>query len=467
MSTVYSVPQQMNGAALDALAAGREARRWGVAMLAVVVLTWAAAPVIGLELTLRTLAFVGLGGLALGLIFPTVGVLSVGLLCVLDAPMRVYVLTGGLLRWNTFSYILCVVLLIGAPRLLRRNDAQTRLLQLLLVVMGIGLLISPDAAAGVERMLNVVGTLGMLVYMWAVDSDETSWYWLGLVCGVAGAAGGLAFYASLGGNKLILATGSLDYINPNSWSYLPLGAMFALCLGFRAAQRERFGEFAFQLLTLVNIAWVFLSGSRGNLLVAIMCALFVLAMTRGGTARLRTIVGAVLILVAAAAQFSMLASHTTTRLQETFDPSISITHRSSGRSDIVRGGLHMFLTHPVGVGTGGFTASWSQPGGGAEVSRVYGYSEPVQAHSGWLAILVENGIPGLLALAAFILSFAVTGLHRHDRFLRLLGLLVAVSLALAFLSTEFAGKCFWFMAAGAMALLHAPRAGGGRPAQRT
>jgi O-antigen ligase len=121
---------------------------------------------------------------------------------------------------------------------------------------------------------------------------------------------------------------------------------------------------------------------------------------------------------------------------------------------LVIGGWYIFLDHPFGVGTGAFQRVWAGLGY-LEDLQGYARGKESAAHSEWIKILVENGIPGGLLLSSFVLSFTVTGWRRHDRNLLTLGLLVTATLAIAFISTEIQwGKGLWFLAAGVTALLN-------------
>src|SRR5205085_6576527 len=124
----------------------------------------------------------------------------------------------------------------------------------------------------------------------------------------------------------------------------------------------------------------------------------------------------------------------------------------SGRSDLGLGGYYIFLEHPLGVGTGGFAASWATLGARDRLSG-FKQGEEFPAHSGWIKVLAENGLPGIVLLVLYTYSFLRGGLRAHDRRVRGLSLMVGVALGVAFLSTEFQGKGFWFVAAGATALL--------------
>lgn len=434
--------------------AEREAESWGAALLVAVSLCWSSALVIGFIASLRLLFLIGLLVAIIGLFRPIVGVLGIGLLMVLDVPARVYVMTGGLLRWNTLSYWLALVTLLGLPGLLRRSDLQTRLWQVFVLIMAVGLIITPDRSSGLQRLLDVGAAFGILAYLSAGARSVNTWFWLGLVCGVAGAGGGLAFYAGHHALTYITTASASESINPNAWSHMPLTAMFALCLGARAAQRRTWGEFVYELLAFINLTWVFLSGSRGNMLIGTCCALFLIGVSTSAWTKVRAGLAAVVVIGALSVQFSSVLSYSVGRLAMSFDPRLSLTTRSSGRWDIVRGGWHMFTRHPLGVGTGGFDAAWHLPGGGDEVPTVYTTTNEVDAHSGWLEVLVENGIPGIIAFMAFVLSFSIAAPRSRERYLQWLGFLVTGAFALGFLSTAFESKGLWFLAAGVIVLLH-------------
>ena len=75
------------------------------------------------------------------------------------------------------------------------------------------------------------------------------------------------------------------------------------------------------------------------------------------------------------------------------------------------------------------------------------------AHSGWIKVLAENGVPGILLLGAYVLSFTVSGWRARNPELLRLGLMVSAVLTVAWLSTEFQNKALWLLAAGATVLL--------------
>ncbi|HEX7571702.1 MAG TPA: hypothetical protein VF514_01310, partial [Bacteroidota bacterium] len=135
------------------------------------------------------------------------------------------------------------------------------------------------------------------------------------------------------------------------------------------------------------------------------------------------------------------------------DSEQSMVGRTSGRSDLAYGGLLIFLDHPFGVGTGGFTVAWAKMGFRQSLSG-YGYGANREAHAGWIKVLAENGFLGFFVLAAFAVSFAVMGWRKRRAGLFSVGLFVTSVLLVAWVSTEFASKGIWFLTAGATVLLN-------------
>jgi hypothetical protein len=77
------------------------------------------------------------------------------------------------------------------------------------------------------------------------------------------------------------------------------------------------------------------------------------------------------------------------------------------------------------------------------------------AHSGWVKIMAENGIPGLLLLLAYALSFLIVGRRSPYPIVRKMGTLVSVVLLASWISAEFDSKGLWLFCAGATVLLQA------------
>jgi hypothetical protein len=209
-------------------------------------------------------------------------------------------------------------------------------------------------------------------------------------------------------------------------------------------------------LAMVNLAWIFLSSSRGNILMAGMCLVYLILGVRGVSRRLAFAVVAVVLAGAVTLQFSEFSDRAVERIGHLLDPDYNLTSRTSGRYDRAIGAWHIFLNNPFGVGTGGFRVAWARLGDLGGTLQTHGVGTETAAHSGWMRVLAENGVVGGLLFAAYVLSFAVAGFQRArlNRDLLLLGVLTSAVLAVGFVSTEFSGKGLWFLAAGVTVLLH-------------
>jgi O-antigen ligase len=208
-------------------------------------------------------------------------------------------------------------------------------------------------------------------------------------------------------------------------------------------------------LALLNAGWVFLSGSRGSALISGACLLFILIRLRPSKGVLVTVAVATLTAVAAVNQFEALESRAAFRVTKLFDTDYSGSDRTSGRSDLARGGWQMFLEHPLGIGTGGFPHGWALF---SNRSRAWAFGGAhKEAHSAWIKVLVENGVPGICLFAAFVLSFAFVGWTRRTGGQLLSGVFVTGLLSMAFVVDEFQGKGLWFLAGAGMVCLGAGR----------
>lgn len=408
---------------------------WGYVLLIVVV--WAGSLVFGFQTALGLLTGLAFASAILGLRWPVVGLFGITLLCTMDALTRVYLLTGGLLRWNTFNYVLLGVAALHLPFLLRLNDPQTRLMQFFVFLLGIQLVFSADKSEGVQHLLGAVSMFGLLVYFARSAADTHAWSWIGFIGGVTAGAGSLAYF---------LLRSELGKIDPNAWSYFPLTALFCICLATTSVAQRRGRQHALALLAMLNFAWLFLSGSRGGLLTGVCCIIYLIVMMRGLSTRVTVIVAATLVSLVLSTQFADLQENTIHRLTKSLDGTYSAADRTSGRADLVLGGWYIFRDHPLGVGTGGFANAWSRLGMREGLS---GFKQGVafDAHAGWIKTLAENGLPGVVLLVSFVLSFTLSGQRRGGALL-CLGLLITATLSLAFWSTEFQGKGLWLLCAG-------------------
>jgi hypothetical protein len=410
---------------------------WGQRFILVIVLVWGASFFIGFQNSLTILAIIGFITAILGWRSPSIALLGLGMIAALDSMVRVFLLSGGLLRWNTFNYWMLLVILLSIPFMLRLRDPHSRFLQVFIFLLLLGLLISPRKTFGIQDIVSILSLFGMYVYFARVVKVESNIHWLGLVIGILTAVGNLAYF---------LQKQNLPYINPNAQANFPLTGLFAILLTYPAARCHHRSRLLLLLLAAVNMVWIFLSGSRGNMLVGIFCFLFLFLLTRSmtwGTLFLSLGIFTALYLTSTFVDDQLYARQ---RIEKLFDTSFTLAQRTSGRSDLALEGWRIFLENPLGVGTGGFRYY-------AGRSEILEFHEK-PAHSAWIKTLSENGILGFLILFGYLTSFTIVGLRKKEQDLQLLGIFVTIAFATTYLSTEFQGKALWFLAAGATVLLH-------------
>jgi O-antigen ligase len=383
-----------------------------------------------------------------GLRRPAIGLLGIAMLCALDPLVGPLLLNGGLWRWNTLNYWLLVVMFLWAPFLIRVSDVHSRLLQALVVLLTLEILLSADPARGMQDVLDVVTSFGVLVYIYRAGVDGETWFWVALTCGVLGTCASAGFLSQM-----------LQFpsINPNNWSHVPLTSVLVVCLGFPLCEKFPRRQALLGVLAVVNTAWVFLSTSRGSLLIALVSLTFLVLLAP----RLRRSVvhfalgGLVCVLILS--EFASLRSTTMKRVRLLFNPEESMRDRTSGRFDLALGGWYIFREHPLGIGTGGFSVAWAQLGPREGLSKFH-LGQATPAHSGWVKVLSENGIPGLVLLIMYVVSFSVAGRRTGVRRLRLLGYLVTASFTFGLVPVELSHKDLLFLAQGASMFLHRPLA---------
>jgi len=229
---------------------------------------------------------------------------------------------------------------------------------------------------------------------------------------------------------------------------LAVDGAVAICLAFALARLERRAQVVLAVLASVNYTLVFLSGSRGTLLTATGCGLFLLVLTPRMRHGWLAVLSAALVALPITMQFSDLQTRAVKRIHLLFDPHQSLSSRTSGRSVLLESGWDLFLENPLGVGTGGFSVARVDLN--LATGRLSGWraQEEEAAHAGWIKILAENGLPGFALMGAYVLSFTVTGWRSRNRDLFMLGLLVTLSFGVGFASTEYQSKGLWFLAAG-------------------
>ncbi len=422
---------------------------WGPLFCLFIILVWAASFVVGFQAALTVIEVAGLLTLIIGVASPRLGMVGITILCVIDGPARVYLLTGGALQWNTLNYWLLFVILLYVPFLIRMRDRHSVLLAALVGLLVVDLSISNNLTDGLQHILEIFITFALLIYFVRAGTDRRMWFWIAAIAGLTGALGGLSWFFQ----RL-----HLPQINENAWAMFPCTALFAICLGFPYAVSMKRGQATLLSLAAVNLMWIFLSGSRGTLLIGACCVIVLLLTMRGLRQRTVAITSGALIFIVAAAHFSQMQERATFRLFKLFTTdqplsgNYSLSSRTSGRSDLAIGGFYIFEEHPMGVGTGSFQLAWKELDRHDNMGD-YARGELRAAHSGWVKTLAENGVLGILLLAAWVGSFAYGALRTRKRVLRRLGLLTSLALGAALLSTEFQSKGLWYLAAGATVFL--------------
>jgi hypothetical protein len=415
---------------------------WTRVFLPLVLVGAAAGLVVGFDRALAALVLLGFAASIAGLARPALGLIGIGLLCALDGFARTMIMTGGLLRWNTFNYWLLVVMLVNVPGLLRLRDPHSRLLALFIVVLVLGIVVSPLRSEGFETTLSVTTAFGLLVYALRAVGIRDAWTGLGLVTGTASAAMSFVF---------LLQRDRFPAMNPNVWVFCPLTGIFAAALALPAVRR-RGPALVLALLAAVDLAWVCLTGSRGGIVLGALGMLYVFLQVKSGPVRVALLGAAVVIAAVLTARFAGLEQYTLRRVEKVLDANAGWRERTSGRSELMLGAWYMFRDHPLGVGTGGFAPSWAKLGIRPGMSD-YAYGAAKEAHAAWAKTLAENGIVGFLLLLSYVGSFAFAALRRRASGAQGLGWLTSAVLIAAFFSTEFAGKGLWLLAGSSAAFL--------------
>src|SRR2546421_4697138 len=180
---------------------------WGRLLVAVIALGWSTTLVVDFRVALTVLWAIGLGIAVIGLRYPQLGLLGIGMLCSLHGIAAPLLLQGGLWRWNTVNYLLLFVALMFWRYPLGAGQRQSRVLLAFVLLLGLEILLSPDPLNGIQDVFSVVAVFGLLIYFHRVALDREAWYWLGIVTGVL-AAGGIAAF--------LLQRSELPYVNENA-----------------------------------------------------------------------------------------------------------------------------------------------------------------------------------------------------------------------------------------------------------
>lgn len=413
--------------------------RWGRFFLILIVFAWVIGFVAGFQVALTILTGIGFIAAVIGLRSPVIGLFGIGMLSVLDEVNRRFLFGGGggLLRWNTLNYWLLFIAIIYFQFIIGLSDLQSRILRVFIALLSLGILVSPNISEGVQDVFSTVVSFSLVVYFVRAIREEESLYWLGIVNGVLGVVGGLVFY---------LQIDILPYIDPNVWAYLPLTALFSLSLAFHEGHITNRNTKIILFMSVINFGWIFLSGSRGNMLSGIVCLIYLFTKIQGLTWRFVVVVVSVILGFWLTISFAEQQTYVLERFERTFNLDYSLSRRTSTRALIFQAGWDLFLEHPLGVGTGGFKTISSE----AEILR----GESKSPHSAWVKTITENGVLGIITLTAFTVSFAIVGWQKQEQGLLSLGLFISTSLVLTLVSKVFGGVGLWFFVAWGMVILH-------------
>lgn len=423
--------------------------KWGAGLAVLIVLVWAISPAIGFPAALTLLTMAGLLLALAGLASPRLGLLGFGLTATLDSLARSLLLTGGLLRFNTFNYVLLVSAALYFPALMRSADIQTRLLFAFLALLCLQLTYSQNPEMGLQEVLNVAAGLGVIVYFRRAGLDRRLWLWMAVLNAGCSAFAGLSYFGLQ----------EISSVNPNAWALMPLTALFSITVAFRMAESPRVIGLLLGLAS-VNAGWVLLSGSRGAMVLTTIQMLYLLVSLRSHTAKAALVAGLAASLALCSVVFPNLASYAFHRVEIIFDEDRTVANRTSGRSNLMRVGVELFKDNPLGIGTGGFSTGYVRFRG--EESLLPAIEK--QAHSGWVKVLAENGIAGMALLIWFVISFAATGWRSRCQGSWPIGLLTTVCIALALTTLEFQSKGIWLLVAASLLLLYSTEP---EPARRT
>lgn len=443
VNTLFSSPLAgaAGGRAADQGAAlGRgSAAWWGVLLSVLIAGVWLAAFAIGYVNAVTIITLGGFAAALCGVKNPAIGLFGVGVLSTIDPLTRVFLMTGGLLRWNTFNYLLILMMLLYLPRTLRFADLGTRILAALMLLMCFQIPISDALDVAFSTVINLMAAPGLLLYAMRARHDPDAIIWMALLCGVTSAVGGGIYFVQ---------TETLPEINHNAWSAFPLTGITAICLAVPLTAARGQIQTMLVLLAGLNACWVFISGSRGGMLISLVCLIYILFQVRGPVRTRSLLLGVPLIATLLAGAFAEQNTAALYRINKLFDSERGLESRTSGRSDIALAGLELFKQNPLGVGTGGFGPAFSQ----LNMPDISFRSEEKGSHSAWVKVAVENGIVGLLLLLVYVGSFFVMGVQSRRPGGVQLGLLVSLVLFSAFFSREFQSKGLWLLAAGCTAL---------------
>jgi hypothetical protein len=376
---------------------------------------------------------------------PGIGLLGVGLLCTLDVPIRHYAIPLLGLPWNTINFGLLTLVILTPALLLQMRARQSIWLAGFAAVLALQMAYSVAPMAGLQGVLEVVAGLILCALFLRCRQKREVLSTMAILNATASAACVLVYLTSPPQDGLA---------NGNAMGQVPVAGLASIALA--AAWPGAIRRWALMgVLTAANLALVFALASRGSLIVAMLLATYFLLRIPGLLWKL-----GIVVVVAASVGWA------STQLVEDFDDAIAkwsiLTSRGlaqNERVEIMAVGWSTFRSNPLGTGTGSFQSySGYYRAADRSAGRIYGGRESQAAHSAWVKVMAENGLPGLVLMVGYMLTFVSTS-SRNGGPGRRYGVYVAGVISIAFLFVEFQSKGIWMFAAGATAVLTSSGAG--------
>ena len=403
----------------------------GRAMSIASILAFAAGLAGGLEAAVAVLTIVGLLTLTAFLRSPDIGMLGVVMLCVLDVPLRVYVLTDYALPYNSFNYLLLALGVGAVPFLLGSGVTPGKWLTGFIVIALLQLLPSSNQELGMLVLLEVVAGLALMAAMVRWGRDAEFLRWAAIVASVTSAACLLAYLVNRPDSP----------INANSLAQIPLAGLVVIAFAAARSDVIRNWPLMNSLVTL-NLVLVFLTESRGTFVLGALLGVYVIMRSPGVIHKVLVISLFSGMFIWMATAFAQEFGATADKWARFMDPDVSLSQSTNRRVDLAEVGWIIFQENPLGAGTGSFSDfEGYQFGEMAHIRRA--------AHSAWVKVMAENGVPGLVFLVGFVLSYVFMRNRTDPQVGRSWGPFVAVVLALSFISVEFQSKSLWLLCASA------------------
>lgn len=410
-----------------------DVRTAGITLTGISAAAFAGGVILGFQIAVIIATIAAIAAAATMVRSPGVGLLGIGMLCTLDLPARVYVFVDGGLPYNSVNYIYVLLGLMSVPHLRALRDAQSKWLAAFTILLILQLIPTSNLRLGALSTLEVICAFALTACFARGAHHKSVLHWMAVLNAVT-ATGCVFLY-------LVRTPGEL-LLNPNSMGQIIVGGLASIALAASVTGAIRDWR-VIGALTTIQLMLVFLSQSRGAFIISVLLGMYILFRSPRMAARSYILVLLAAVFAWGTMTFTEEYGSTLDKWNRLFDPSLTLSQATNSRVDVVEIGWTLFQANPVGRGTGSFT----------DVSALGG-RDRLAAHSAWVKTMAENGIPGLLLLAAYVLSFSWTR-NRYDRDVSsMLGVFVTVTLALGFMVVEFQSKSLWLLAAGATVLLH-------------